>query len=122
MSTPEEQRERELSDALRRTLRESESIDYVTASRLSAARKRAMATAGHGASRWQRAAMSGALLAALLIAVFAPWRNLTPDAPAVSADTAHLESLDVLGDEMEPEFYRDLDLYQWLAQDGGEHA
>lgn len=112
--------EREFTDRVRKALRESEQLDYVTASRLSSARKRALESGRN--PRWQWAAISGALAAALVVAVFAPWRSFELPDPPASADSAHLEVLDILGDEMEPEFYRDLELYQWLSQEPARHV
>lgn len=112
--------ERELAQSLRRALRESEQLDYVTASKLAAARARALQPARGG---WNWAAGSGAIAAMLAVAILAPWHTPQPPA-AATTDTAQLEAFDVLGDDMEPEFYEDLEFYQWLAleqaQDPGQ--
>lgn len=110
--------QRELALRLRQALRESESLDYVTASKLAAARARALQPARSG---WNWAAGSGAVAAMLAVAILAPWRTPAPPA-AVITDTAQLEALDALGDEMEPEFYEDLEFYQWLALEQAQDA
>lgn len=116
---------------LRDQLRESETLDYVTAARLSAARRRALA--GEAGSAWLRSSWgprasgrwsvlvsAGAAALALLIAVWMP----TQTPPALEAERAmprmaQADTFEVLLDENELEFYEDLDLYRWLSEDAG---
>ncbi|MFT4045272.1 MAG: hypothetical protein QM661_01115, partial [Solimonas sp.] len=74
---------------------------------------------------WQWAVWGGATaaLAVLLLAVLMPRPVLMPRGGAA----ASAETLDVLTDDVDPEFYEDLDLYRWLAEDpppstGAPHA
>jgi len=107
--------ERAWADDAGRALRASEnSLDAVTLMRLRAARARAVAEAAPRAlpQRWGWA-IPAALAAGLLAVVVAPQLTLTR-APAVNV--AETETLDVLTDEMDPEFYENLDLYLWLEE------
>jgi ferric-dicitrate binding protein FerR (iron transport regulator) len=108
-----------LARSLQSTLRASEELDYVTAARLRAARARALAPLPHPMRNWLYA--SGGLTAAVLVAVLVLWRQPLADAP-VAADIAggQADVLDVLTDEVDADFYDDLDLYRWLdrSQDG----
>lgn len=111
--------DRVLALALRERLRASEALDYVTASRLGAARARALAV--HSAPRrwfpglWLGS--GGVAAAALLVMVVAPWRGPLPVAPAAPA-LAQGDALEWLLDENDPEFYEDLELYHWLEEPG----
>lgn len=103
--------ERKLALAARRMLRGSETPDAVAVARLNAARRRAIASvAQRRHSPWLLAAPA-ALAAALLAWIVVPGVLPTASAPVnpMSAD-----ALEVLADEMEPEFYENLDLYEAL--------
>lgn len=108
---------------LRDALRDSETLDYVTRARLGAARARAVAEArkprGLGATHWL--GLGGALAAGLLVAVLAPWRAGVP-VPVAPTSIAHGDTLELLLDENDPEFYEDLDLYRWIEGQGGVSA
>jgi hypothetical protein len=112
-----DERDRALAQRLRVQLRASEDLDYVTQARLSAARARAVARVGETtASRhtgWWVA--TGGLTAAAVLAVMLVLR--TPQSVAPTAD-----AFELLTDDVDPEFYQDLDLYQWLADSGADNA
>lgn len=100
-----DERDRALARKLRAQLRASEELDYVTQAKLSAARARAVA-ATHRPTGWW---MAGGLTAAAVLAAVLVLR--TPQAIAPSGT----DTLELLTDDLEPEFYQDLDMYQWLA-------
>jgi hypothetical protein len=100
-----DERDRALARKLRAQLLASEELDYVTQAKLSAARARAVAATRRPAGWW----MAGGLTAAAVLAAVMVLR--VPDAAAPSA----ADTLELLTDELDPEFYQDLDMYQWLA-------
>lgn len=109
--------ERALALRLRQRLRDSESLDFVTTSRLSAARARALD--GRDAGRrstwwWASGGLAAAAVAVIAVLVFAPALRT----PGVVAEPAAADSLDILTDDVDPELYEDLELYRWLAQEG----
>ncbi|MGH8455939.1 MAG: hypothetical protein ACRETW_03345 [Stenotrophobium sp.] len=113
----EDGKDREFAQALREALRASENLDATTAARLRAARIRAVTVAGtRSAPRWAwavPAALAASVLAALLLPSGHHSATMQPETlAAVPAP----EALDLLADEMDPQFYRDLRFYQWLAQ------
>ena len=107
-------REREFAATAQRLLRESEQLDALTAARLAAARHRALE--GAGKRGWRSSLILGvpaALAAALLLSIAAP-RWLSPAATAVTP--GEIEALGVAADadELDPQFYEDLDLSEAL--------
>lgn len=119
--------EAEFSEALRLALRDTERFDFLTESRLRAARARAVAAAHVAPGRgWLLPAFVSALLA--VVAISAVWL-LRPAASSESGGLVQAEALDVLTDDLGPEFYQDLDMYRWLSQPaddtgagGGSHV
>jgi hypothetical protein len=109
-------RDQQLAQALRGALRASEAVDAVTAARLAAARRRALTApaAAHPAFSWGLPA--GMAAAALALALWVT--PSTQPGPAL-ADTRTAAALDVLTDDNDPQFYRDLEFYQWLEQQQG---
>jgi len=101
----------------RETLRASETLDAPTAGRLAQARARAL---GGNRTRSPWVWATGGLTAAAIVAVLALLLQLGGPArwqgERVDAGTA--EALDVLTDDLDPDFYQDLELYRWLAEDG----
>jgi hypothetical protein len=108
-----DERDRALAQKLRTQLRASEDLDYVTQARLSAARARAVAASRRPAGWWFA---TGGLTAAALLAVVLVLRVPQGAAPTTA------DSLELMTDELEPEFYQDLDLYKWLAEPGADSA
>lgn len=104
------------SERLGRALRLSEQrLDPTTLARLRAARSRAV-LAARPPPRGLRWWLPAALAAGLLLA----WLRQAP-APRAPVNVAAVESLEMLTDELGPEFYEALDLYLWLegrAPDG----
>ena len=100
------------ADALRDRLRESEVLDCVTASRLAAARKRALAPAP---ASWRWWFASGGSLAAALVALlmFGEPRHQAAGEPV---EISSADALDLMTDEEDADFYEDLDLYRWLSE------
>ena len=106
--------QRRLATTLRARLRASEELDYVSRSRLAAARARALEAATPRPATWMLA--TGGLAAAAILAV------LLVLPPREASTLPASDTLDLLTDELEPEFYEDLDLYRWLEEDGAGHA
>ena len=106
-------KDRALAQKLRAQLRATEDLDYVTQARLSAARARAVAASRRPAGWWFA---TGGLTAAALLAAVLVLRVSPTSAPSMA------DSLELMTDELEPEFYQDLDLYQWLADTGADSA
>jgi ferric-dicitrate binding protein FerR (iron transport regulator) len=107
-------------DQARRALdRAADGIDAITAAKLRAARLRALDT-GHPPlwrRRWFLAV--GGLAMAGLVAVVAGLLWFTPPAGTGAAvATADPEDLELLGSQDNPDFYADLDFYEWLASRG----
>lgn len=97
-----------LARRLAAALRDSEqNLDAVTRARLAAARARAVAAAAPPA--WRGWALPAALAAGLAVYAVLPLREAAPVRPAEPA-----LALELMADELGPEFYRDLDFYQWL--------
>jgi len=100
---------------LRGLLRDSENLDMVTAARLRAARARALDVAQKPARPWVWA-VPAAAMAVLVAALWMPAVQ-DPGAPVPAAGpTVASEALDVLVDEQSPEFYQELEMYEWLEQ------
>lgn len=102
----------------RTALRATEALDYVESARLAAARRQAVSALDAPARRsaWLLAPTAAALGAALLIAVL-PSRLASPVLPATpSVNQNELAALEWAADEAGPDFYRDLEFYQWLEQ------
>lgn len=105
-----------LARRLQRHLQTSEaSLDYVTATRLRAARARALdGSSGTRRGGWLLA--SGGLTAAVAVAALLLTHG--PLAPHASSGGGAVPgapaSIDVLSDELDPDFYEDLELYRWL--------
>lgn len=106
--------ERALAESAGKALRASEnSIDAVTLMRLRAARARAVEAAMPRALPQRLGwAVPAALAAGVLAVVIAPRLDFAPTA----VNVAEAEALDVLTDEMGPEFYENMDLYLWLEE------
>jgi hypothetical protein len=116
-----DERDRALAQRLRQRLRAGEELDYVTQARLSAARARAVAAAevvrGHAvAPRHTGWWAAGGLAAAAALAVLLVVRTPHAVVPATA------DALELLTDDVDPEFYQDLDMYQWLADSGAGSA
>lgn len=117
--SPNQTPDDEIARRLREALRQSEAeIDPVTAIRLRAARARALEAAKPQRSGWLWAVPAATAATALLVATL--WLPGTPGpAPAVpvAPESVAMEALDVLADEQGPEFYQNLELYEWLEQE-----
>jgi cytochrome c-type biogenesis protein CcmH/NrfG len=103
---------------LREVLRASEHVDPLTASRLARARARAVAESGSGSSpRWIWASgglTAAAVVAAVLLMQFGGWQRWRAD----PAGTNVADAIEVLTHDVDADFYEDLDMYRWLAEDG----
>jgi hypothetical protein len=102
---------------LRELLRGSERLDALTASRLAAARARAVdASAGPSPRRWLWA--SGGLTAAVVAALLVLQSGAMQRSRTDPADASAAEAIEVLTDDVDADLYEDLDMYRWLADDG----
>ncbi|MFL6655514.1 MAG: hypothetical protein ACJ8KA_12050 [Sulfurifustis sp.] len=114
MTTPEE---RDIVETARRVLHRSErDCDELTVARLRAARRRALEAEPRPAFR--RWSLAGAVAAAATIAGLAGvlWLQ-TPSDMAPVPTASSVADIDLLTTNESPEFYNDLDFYDWLATD-----
>ena len=123
MSMQNPQDETEFAESLRDLLRQSEArVDFVTASRLAAARARALAAPRAGL-RWQRPWLwlaPGALAAGLAMWMVLPHMQPMPlSAPLPQESTQQSIAMDVLTNDEAIAVYQDLDFYQWLQDTNG---
>ena len=116
MSTFDElpEAERELAQSLRATLRAGDDLDYVTSSRLRAARARALVTAQPKPRGWLYATggLTAAALVAAVIVLRMPSFGLSHSVD--TAATAQADAIEILTDDVDADFYEDLELYRWL--------
>ncbi|TXH05692.1 MAG: hypothetical protein E6R07_02460 [Nevskiaceae bacterium] len=102
----------DFAQSLRKLLRSSESVDRRTARRLAQARARAI-VAAQPASTFHWLVPAGAVAAA--IAMVLSLRHAVPTSqPAPELQAA--DALDLLTDDKDPQFYRDLEFYKWLEK------
>jgi hypothetical protein len=107
--------ERDLALALRSRLRASEGLNAVESARLSAARLRAreaLATPRSAAMPWFWVALPAAAVAAVAVMMLRPQAVPEMAPPVVNAMAP--DALMWMSDEAGPDFYRDLEFYQWL--------
>ena len=97
-------------------LRAGESLDYVESARLAGARRRALATLEAPATGYWRFAPAGAALVGAALVALLPSRLSTPAQPAVPVNENMLAALEWSADEAGPDFYRDLEFYEWLSE------
>ncbi len=121
---PLEQRARELHrEACQR-------IDPVTAGRLRAARRQALAAPTHAAHRATRWLLPTGAFAALALAALMVWQPQQrhvdvsqEQAAGVAQVTVDTDSeLPPDADKVDPNLYQNLDFYGWLAANGGQNA
>ena len=112
--------DRAFAQAARGALRASESLDYVESARLAAARRRALATLEAAPTRYWRFAPMGAAVALAALVALLPSRLSSPAQPAVPVNENMLAALEWSADEAGPDFYRDLEFYQWLSEHGSQ--
>lgn len=100
--------EARLAERTRQALRQSErTLDTDTTARLRSAREQAVAMMQRPRWALNWAVPVGAVAAGLL--VFALLPTTTP-----VLEPKGMESLEILADDMGPEFYQDLEFYEWL--------
>ena len=107
--------QRQLARTLRTQLRASEAVDPTISARLALLRQQALAAPGRTGRAWLTGIDGLAVAALLLVLVIV----LPPQFPSMSTTPASdnsIESVEVLTEDMEPEFYQDLEMLQWLAQ------
>ena len=98
---------------LREQLREGDELDFVMRSKLAAARARALEVVAPRTGWWYA---TGGVAAAAVLALLLVLPRGGPEA------VPSYDALEVMTDELEPEFYQDLDLYRWLAEDPENRA
>ena len=111
-----DERQRALARRLRKTLRDSEEApDPIASARLAQARARAVAATTRTRPRlWVfGGGLTAAVLLVALLVLSPPLQQITPE----TSETAALEAMDVLTDDLDNDFYEDLEMYRWLAQD-----
>jgi hypothetical protein len=111
--------QRDLALKLRTVLRESERVDAPTAARLAQARARAVDAGGVRAPRrwlWASGGLTAAAIIAALLVLEPGGLHRSRGQPA--GEVTAVEALDVLTDDLDADFYEDLDMYRWLADDG----
>lgn len=112
MSTELDDTNRAFAEAARAALRDSErTLDRTALVRLRAARALAVAQTEKPRRHLTWAIPVGAVSAGLLVFALLPQR-------VPMADTQGVEALEILADDMGPEFYQELDLYEWLDAQG----
>ncbi len=107
--------QRALALKLRTSLRDSERVDSVTAAKLAQARVPWQQSGPRSRSTWVWASgglTAAAIVAALLVQLGGARWSTDP------VETNVADTIEVLTDDMDAEFYEDLDLYRWLADDG----
>jgi hypothetical protein len=112
MTTPSE---RDLTETAGRLLRQTErDLDELTIARLRAARLRAVEQAGRRSSgAWLS---GGAITAGLAFALAGLiWLTAPSDLAAPARPVEMVADLDLLLTKENPEFYADLEFYDWLA-------
>lgn len=112
MKTPSEQ---ELLEATRRLLRENErAIDELSIARLRAVRLRALDAKGNPRRLWQ---IFGGVAAAGIVAALAGviWLNARSDLPLPADVEGAGADVELLTSKDNPEFYNDIDFYDFLA-------
>ena len=88
--------QRQLARTLRTQLRASEAVDPTISARLTG--------------------IDGLAVAALLLVLVIVLPPQFPSMSTTPASDNSIESVEVLTEDMEPEFYQDLEMLQWLAQ------
>lgn len=114
MTTPSEN---ELLQTARQLLRESERAqDELTIARLRAARLRALEAKPR--ARWLSMQWVGSVVAAGAVAMLAGviWLNMPSEATAPNGTEA-VADIELLTTSESPEFYTDLEFYDWLASE-----
>lgn len=99
-------------------LRVTETLDFVESARLAAARQRAMAALQPPARRLPAWLLAPAALAAVALTV--SWLARETASPAMSISPVNAgttAALEWAADEAGPDFYRDLEFYQWLERE-----
>jgi hypothetical protein len=113
-------RDKVLAERLHSGLRQREpSLGLTTTVRLRAARARAVGAAGEPARRTSWLYASGGLATAVAIAtllVLRPSQVGPTSMPDSGVHATRAEAFDVLTDDVDAEFYEDLDLYRWLER------
>lgn len=116
--------ERELARTLRARLRgQATDLDAATTGRLRAARARAIeAAGGQGAASWRYATGGALVTAAVAGALLLQQPSQAPRSSPGSTSgretpAASFDAMDILTDDIDSEFYEDLDLYRWLEHD-----
>ena len=101
----------------RRALRNSEDeLSGATRARLRAARARALAGARHVA-RWP--VLAAAVAAGIGAWLLVPRQAVVPPI-AEPVNAVAMDALDVMADDMGPEFYENLEMYRWLEDEAAK--
>jgi hypothetical protein len=106
-----------LARALRSQLRAAETVDAATSARLALLRQQALSAPLRLGKAWL-SGIDGLAITAVLVVLAIVLPQQLPSFPSgLSHDSNNLETVEVLTEEPEPEFYQDLDMLQWLAHE-----
>ena len=106
-----------LARALRSQLRAAETVDAATSARLALLRQQALSTPRRLGKAWLSGIDGLAITTLLVMLGLVLPQQLPQFSSGQAGDSNNLETVEVLAEEPEPEFYQDLDMLQWLAHE-----
>jgi len=109
--------QQQLARALRSQLRATETVDAATSARLALLRQQALSTPRRFGKTWLSSIDGLAIAAVLVVLGIVLPQQLPQFSSGQAGDSSHQETVEVLTEEPEPEFYQDLDMLQWLAHE-----
>jgi hypothetical protein len=109
--------QQQLARALRNQLRATETVDPATSARLALLRQQALSTPRRLNKSWLSGIDGLAITALLVVLAIVLPQQLPRFSSGQASDSINLETVEVLSEEPEPEFYQDLDMLQWLAHE-----
>jgi len=110
--------QQQLARALRNELRAAEAVDAATSARLSLLRQQALSSPRRLGKAWLSGIDGLAITAVLVVLGIVLPQQLPQFSSGQASDSTNSETVEVLTEEPEPEFYQDLDMLQWLAHEG----
>jgi hypothetical protein len=95
-----------------------EAVDAATSARLALLRQQALSTPRRLGKAWLSGIDGLAITAVLVVLAIVLPQQLPQFSSGQASDSTNSETVEVLTEEPEPEFYQDLDMLQWLAHEG----